>query len=231
MYKPPKYGEGKRYSALWTKKKSWGLTAMDFSLIWQTIITFLFGVLALRVAGRKSLAQMTVAETVVMIAVGTILIEPLVGKDLWKTFGAVSIIITTLYILEYIQLKWPFLEKVFTGKAVMVIEEGKIKMDNLRKLRMTVEQLEIHLRRASITRIEEVRHATIEPNGQLGFVLEESAQPITKGDYMRLMERIKILELLLRGKDNNNHFSDISSRGFEQSDKDLFGEVKAEEKS
>lgn len=200
---------------------------MDFSLIWQTVLTFVFGVLALRVAGRKSLAQMTVAETVVMIAVGTILIEPLVGKNIWKTFGAVGIIIITLYILEYMQLKWPFLEKVFTGEAVMVIEEGKINMDNLRKLRMTIEQLEIHLRRASVTRIEEVRYATIEPNGQLGFVLKESAQPITKGDYRKLMEKIALLELLLRGKNEHHQLPDLSSPGYNSS-VDLFGEVKKE---
>lgn len=171
---------------------------MDFTLIWQTILTFIFGILALRVAGRKSLAQTTVAETVVMIAVGTILIEPLVGKDLWRTFAAVIIMISTLYILEYVQLKWPFLEQVFTGKAVIVIENGKIKMDNLRKLRMTVEQLEIHLRQASVTRIGEVKYATIEPNGQLGYVLTESAEPLTKADYQRLMAKLESMERLLR---------------------------------
>ena len=134
---------------------------MDFTLIWQTIFTFIFGIVALRVAGRKSLAQTTVAETVVMIAVGTVLIEPLVGKDIWRTFGAVIVIISTLYLLEYVQLKWPLLERVFTGKAVIVIEDGQLQPDNLRKLRMTVEQLEIYLRQASVTRIAEVKYATI----------------------------------------------------------------------
>lgn len=205
---------------------------MDFSIIWQTILTFIFGVLALRVAGRKSLAQMTVAETVVMIAVGTVLIEPLVGKDLWKTFGAVAVIITTLYILEYLQLKWPFLQKVFTGEAVIIIENGKMKIDSLRKLRMTVEQLEIHLRQASITHIEEVKYATIEPNGQLGFILEDSAQPITKADYMKLMNKVEAIELLLRGSTNTSQQTRLQSHA--QSDRfgeDLFTEVKAEAKT
>jgi len=199
---------------------------MDVTLIWQTILTFIFGILALRVAGRKSLAQTTVAETVVMIAVGTILIEPLVGKDIWRTFGAVIIMIATLYILEYLQLKWPFLEKVFTGKAVIIIEDGKIIMENLRKLRMTVQQLEIHLRQASVTRIEEVKFATIEPNGQLGFVLNESAEPLTKADYQRLMDKLESIERLLRGSPEPDGRPEKQAlTRFDQSAEDLFTEV------
>ena len=197
---------------------------MDVTLIWQTMLTFVFGILALRVAGRKSLAQTTVAETVVIIAVGTILIEPLVGKDIWRTFGAVIIIITTLYILEYVQLKWPFLEKVFTGKAIIVIEDGKIQPDNLRKLRMTVKQLQIHLRQASINRIEEVKYATIEPNGQLGFVLQENAEPITKADYKKMMDKIEALERLICGSQGTE--SQSLSR-LERPADDLFTEVEA----
>lgn len=201
---------------------------MDFTLIWQTIFTFVFGIIALRIAGRKSLAQTTVAETVVMIAVGTVLIEPLVGKDMWRTFGAVTIIITTLYILESVQLKWPFLEQVLTGKAVVVIENGDIQTDNLRKLRMTVDQLEVYLRQASVTRIEEVKYATIEPNGQLGFILNESAEPLTKADYQKLMDKLASIEKLLSGTlEPNNH---TLSR-FEQPQDNLFSEVERESKA
>lgn len=201
---------------------------MDFTLLWQTIFTFVFGIIALRIAGRKSLAQTTVAETVVMIAVGTVLIEPLVGKDMWRTFGAVTIIIMTLYILEYVQLKWPFMEQILTGKAVVVIEDGHIQTDNLRKLRMTVEQLEIYLRQASVTRVEEVKYATIEPNGQLGFILNENAEPLTKADYQRLMNKLESIERLVGGTVEPN--KQALSR-FEQPADDLFSEVKVTSKA
>ncbi len=200
---------------------------MDFTLIWQTIFTFIFGIVALRVAGRKSLAQTTVAETVVMIAVGTVLIEPLVGKDIWRTFGAVIVIISTLYLLEYVQLKWPLLERVFTGKAVIVIEDGQLQPDNLRKLRMTVEQLEIYLRQASVTRIAEVKYATIEPNGQLGFILNESAEPLTKADYQRLMDKLEDIERVLRGTAEPNRQRPV---GVKQPADNLFSAAKAQAK-
>lgn len=170
---------------------------MDINFVWQTVITYIFGVLALRLAGRKSLSQMTAAETVVMIAVGTILIEPLVGKEMWKTFAAVIIVITTLYMLESLQIRWRFLERLFSGTSIVVIEHGQIKLDNLKKIRLTVHQLEMHLRQSSVATIEEVEYATIEPNGQLGYTLKESAQPVTKSDIEMVIKMLKDIETRL----------------------------------
>ncbi|MPN32201.1 hypothetical protein SDC9_179677 [bioreactor metagenome] len=167
---------------------------MDINFIWQTVITFIFGVLALRLAGRKSLSQMTAAETIVMIAVGTILIEPLVGKELWKTFAAVIIVIATLYLLESAQIRWRFLERLFSGTSIVVIEHGQIKLDNLKKIRLTVHQLEMHLRQSSVAKIEEVEYATIEPNGQLGYTLKEAAQSVTKSDIEMIMKMLQTIE-------------------------------------
>lgn len=176
--------------------------AIDYDFIWKTVATFIFGVFALRVAGRKSLAQMTVAETVVMIAIGTILIEPLVGKELYRAYAAVTLIVGALVALEHLQMRWSFLERLFTGKSITVIQNGTIQYENLRKIRMTINQLEMHLRQASIGSFSEVKYATIEPNGQLGFALEERAQPVTKGDIANLIARIdRIEQYLLKGKD------------------------------
>ena len=44
------------------------------NFIWQSVILILTGILLLRIAGRKSIAQMTLAQTVVMISLGTIIV-------------------------------------------------------------------------------------------------------------------------------------------------------------
>ncbi|CQR73709.1 hypothetical protein SOV_31980 [Sporomusa ovata DSM 2662] len=55
---------------------------MDTYKILQTVSVVIIGGLLLRVAGRKSLAQMTVAETVVMISIGSLLVQPLAEESL-----------------------------------------------------------------------------------------------------------------------------------------------------
>ncbi len=77
---------------------------LTFTLGWQTVITIIFGSLILRLAGRKSLSQMTIAQTVVMLAVGTVLIEPLVGTNLTNTYIVVAIAVVTLIFIEYAEI-------------------------------------------------------------------------------------------------------------------------------
>ena len=48
------------------------------------------GILLLRISGRKSISQMTVAQTVVMISIGSLMIQPIVDKSLWRTLLAAS---------------------------------------------------------------------------------------------------------------------------------------------
>jgi uncharacterized membrane protein YcaP (DUF421 family) len=154
---------------------------MDFTFIWQTAFLILSGILLLRIAGRKSISQMTLAQTVVMISLGTIIVQPIVQKSMWKAIAGAAIFVAAIVILEYLQLKFNLFEKFITGKSKVIIQNGQLNIKNLKKLRLTVDQLEMRLRNKGITKLEDVKFATIEPNGQLGYELEGDAKPLTVG--------------------------------------------------
>jgi len=176
---------------------------LDFTLTWKTILTIIYGTLLLRIAGRKSLAQMTIAQTVVMLAVGTVLIEPLVGQEITNTFFVVAIVVGTLIVIEYSEIKFPFLKKLFTGEPVILIEDGQLNRENLKRVRMTIQQLEMELRQASISKVSDIKWATIEPNGRFGFVLKSELQPIGRYEYQYLLNRLEIIENYLKHATNN----------------------------
>ncbi|MEH6989912.1 DUF421 domain-containing protein [Cytobacillus firmus] len=161
---------------------------MNFA--WHSVILVLAGVLLLRVAGRKSISQMTLAQTVVMISIGSIIIQPIIETSVWKTIVAAGIFVGSLILMEYLQVRYNFIEKFITGKSKIVIENGKLKTANMRKLRFTADQLEMRLRTNGITKISDVKMATLEPNGQLGFELMDDAKPLTVGEFKRLMGEI-----------------------------------------
>src|SRR5690625_5277988 len=114
--------------------------SMDFNLIWQAALIIVVGTVLLRIVGRKSVSQMTVAQTVLMIAIGTLLIQPVTNKNIWVTFGIGVVLVITLLAMEYIQLKFDGAEKIITGKSKVIIENGQIKENNLKKLKLTVDQ-------------------------------------------------------------------------------------------
>ncbi|NHH95915.1 hypothetical protein GOICGAJE_04479 [Bacillus sp. MB95] len=157
------------------------------NFIWQSVVLILAGILLLRIAGRKSIAQMTLAQTVVMISLGTIIVQPIVEKSMVKAIGGAAIFVLAILVLEYLQLKSNAFEKFLTGKSKTVIENGQLETKQLQKLRLTVDQLEMRLRNQGISNIQDVKTATIEPNGQLGYELQEDAKPLTIGDFKQLM--------------------------------------------
>ena len=92
------------------------------------------GTIILRIGGRKKISQMTIPQTVMMIAIGTLLIQPVSGRGLWATFGVAGLLVLCLMITEFIQLKFDNAETAISGKAVSVIENGTITESNLKNL-------------------------------------------------------------------------------------------------
>ncbi|WP_017378615.1 DUF421 domain-containing protein [Paenisporosarcina sp. TG-14] len=176
---------------------------MDLNLIWQTVLIFVIGTLILRVSGRKSISQMTIPQTVIMIGIGTLLIQPVTGRGLWTTFGVAAVLVLSLIITEYFQVKFDIAETTLSGKALPVIENGVLNEKNLKKLRLPVDKLEARLRQSGITSINDVQIATIESSGQLGYLLKEAKQPATKEDIRNLIQLIQSGKLNL----NNQRYS------------------------
>lgn len=172
---------------------SWEVIFLDLNLLWKSILIIIFGILLIRFSGRRSISQMTISQTVIMISIGTLLIQPVSEKNIWVTFLIASILIATLLIIEAIQMKWDFLETIFTGRAKVVIENGVINEKNLKKLRLSVDKLEMRLRQNGISSIEDLQWATIEPSGQLGYSFTNKKQLATKEDIDEIHEILTAL--------------------------------------
>jgi uncharacterized membrane protein YcaP (DUF421 family) len=196
---------------------------MELNWIWQTILIFIVGTLILRVGGRKSISQMTISQTIVMIGLGSLLIQPVSGKGLLITFLVAIILTLVMIISEYLELKVDFLETIFSGKAVIVIENGEPNIKNLKKLRLSIDKLEKRLRQTGISSIEDVKYATIEVSGQIGYELKDNKKPLTQEEFIKLMSEItQLKEMVVNNiniqpnqNQNNNIFEEINSEKYE----------------
>ncbi|MGM0875361.1 MAG: DUF421 domain-containing protein [Bacillota bacterium] len=164
---------------------------MDLQFIWKAIVIVIGGVLILRLAGRKSISQLTVAQTVMMIAVGSLIIQPVGDRNIWITMLVTFLMVLTLLFIEYAALKSDVLETFIYGKSLLVVENGQINESNLKKIRLTVDMLEVRLRQQNIEKISDLQWATIEPNGQLGYMLKPGKQYATKDDIQMLKSMIE----------------------------------------
>ncbi|MCQ6277194.1 DUF421 domain-containing protein [Bacillus sp. V3B] len=199
---------------------------MEWDYIWKAILIVFVGTVLLRIAGRKTIPQMTLAETVIMIGIGSLLIQPVAGKNIWTTFLVGGVLVGTLLVMEFIQMKSDSFEKAITGKAKVVIENGMLNEKNLMKLRLSVDQLEMKLRQKSVSKISDVKWATLEPNGQLGFELKQDAQPVTKKEFEDFKQT---MINLIPSNSQLTHINDtlnlINKQYKAESQEDIFAEV------
>lgn len=199
---------------------------MDWDLLWKAVIIVIGGTILLRFAGRKSISQMTLAQTVIMIGIGSLLIQPIAGENIWSTLLVGLFLVLTLIVMEYIQIKGDFFEKFLTGRAKVLIENGVIQEKNLKKIRLTVDQLEMNLRQQSVQRIDDVQWATLESNGRVAMFLKEDAQPVTKKEFKqlsRMLEQVLIQQDLLAKTEQSLPLNNESIPPAEQ--ETLFAEV------
>lgn len=160
------------------------------SVIWKSLLLIFTGAVLLRFAGRKSISQLSVVTTVVMISIGTIIVQPIAEKGIWKAVLAATVFIVFLVAIEWLELKFDSIEHLFTGKAIEVVRDGQILPENMRKLRFTVDKLETRIRQYGITKISDLKSVTLEPNGQVGYELKEEAKPLTVGQFESLVKKL-----------------------------------------
>ncbi|MCR2823691.1 DUF421 domain-containing protein [Lederbergia panacisoli] len=188
---------------------------MDMDLIWKVLLIFAIGTLYLRLSGRKTISQMTMPEAIIMIAFGTMLIQPVTSKSIWTTIVVGAIFILALVITEWIQVKSDLLETIISGKSVPVVEKGQLNEKNLRKLRLTVDKLEERLRQLGISSISHLETATVEVNGKIGYTLKPEKQPATKEDIINLIQLIqtgKMNSSIVSNESDGNIFKEITNK-------------------
>lgn len=158
----------------------------------EAIVISIAGFILLRIAGKKIAARMTPLEIITTLAIGTIIGHAVAESDLWKTIVTMGIFVGILMVFQFIALKWPKFQSLAIGKPTLVMKDGTIIKPNLTKLRMTVDQLELRFRQHGISNLSDVKTATIEVNGQLGYELIESARPVTRREFEQLLHSLQV---------------------------------------
>ncbi|WP_052487526.1 DUF421 domain-containing protein [Gordoniibacillus kamchatkensis] len=157
------------------------------AIVASSVAVVIGGTILLRLSGRKSVLELTLASTVVMIMLGEILSGPLEFRSIWETLLAVGACLAALISIELLQFKLNWLRRLVSGRPLALIDEGRIVEDALRKLRMSKEDLAIRLREQKVERVDDVKRATMETNGKVTIELQPHAKPVTVGDLEKLL--------------------------------------------
>ncbi|MBS4196503.1 DUF421 domain-containing protein [Lederbergia citri] len=159
--------------------------------IFESLAILFVGFCLFRIAGKKTVAEMTGLETITVLAIASATGHAISENGLLKTIFVLCTLIALLLLTQFLTTKFNIFEKLFIGKETLVIQNGIIISNNLKKLRMTIEQLEGRLRENGISSITDVKTASIEVTGELGYELMKHAKPVTLGELEQTLNQLQ----------------------------------------
>ncbi|MDQ0272315.1 DUF421 domain-containing protein [Cytobacillus purgationiresistens] len=169
----------------------------------RTICAVVLIMIITRMLGKQTIAQMTYHGFVAAITLGSITANLAFNLSLKSWLLAFSLITFSgvLYMLTLAALKSRNARNWISGKPTVVVENGKILEQNLKKLKLTLDTLTQELREKDIFDIEEVEYAVFELNGRISVLRKPEYLPVIRRDLGISSNKIAFpIELIMDGK-------------------------------
>ena len=135
----------------------------------RTVLLYLVLIAVVRLMGKRQIGQMEPSEFVVTMLVANLASIPMQDGAIPLYTGVVPIV-TVLgveLVLSALSMKSTRLRKLLCGKPVILVENGNILQKNLKKTRITLDELTGHLREKDVLDLQSVQYAILETNGNL----------------------------------------------------------------
>ncbi|NPV91561.1 MAG: DUF421 domain-containing protein [Firmicutes bacterium] len=151
---------------------------------WKTVLAFAAVLLYARLLGKEQISQLTFYDYVTGITFGNLAGQLAFSEDnrVFEHFWILTLFVGIAYFLAYATTKNRPLRKLIEGEPTIVIHNGKILEQNMKKMRYNMENLLTQLREKDIFRISEVEYAILETNGVLSVLPKSQHRPLTPGD-------------------------------------------------
>lgn len=153
---------------------------------WQEVIVrTMLAVIVLffmtKLLGKRQVSQLSMFEYITGITIGNIAGFISLNLDTTWYLGLLSLTVwvSCSFGIELLQMKSKRMRDFIDGKGTVLIEHGKVLEHNLRKERLTSDELMEQLRKRSAFKFADVEMAIMEPSGDINVLLKEENQPLT----------------------------------------------------
>ncbi len=141
-------------------------------IVIRATVAFFLIFLLTRVVGRRELSSMEPFDLILLVVLGDLVQQGVTQSDysLTGTLLAIATFGVLSVVLSYTNFKVRRLRPLLQGEPIVLVEHGRPIEGNLRRERITVEELAAEARLQSISSISDVRWAVLETNGKISFL-------------------------------------------------------------
>ncbi|WP_075981682.1 DUF421 domain-containing protein [Bacillus massilinigeriensis] len=155
-----------------------------FEIILRSLLYLITLLLMTRIIGKKQLSELSLFEYISGITIGSIAGEVIMGLDgnIFHGVLAIGIFGIATVLVDILTMKSKKMRELIDGNATVLIKDGKILEENLKKEKYTIDELTSLLRQKNVFKLADVEFAVLEPKGDLSVLLKRDKQPLTPKD-------------------------------------------------
>jgi uncharacterized membrane protein YcaP (DUF421 family) len=161
------------------------MTALILSygtIIFSSVSVYLFIVVAIRLSGKKELAQLSVIDLVFILLISNAVQNAMVGTD--SSLGGGLVAATSLFIVNYlfkrIMYHFPKFSKLVQGEPALLIYHGQLNRKNMIAAKISMKEIMEVIREHGVAVVEQVDLAVLEVDGNISVMSHEFKQKTTK---------------------------------------------------
>jgi uncharacterized membrane protein YcaP (DUF421 family) len=145
-------------------------------LVIRTVFVFFLILIVTRAVGRRELSSMEPFDLILLVVLGDLVQQGVTQSD-YSLTGATMVIVTIAVLVvgtAWLSYRFRSLRPVLEGEPVVLIADGRVLQRNLRRERITLEELGAEARLAQIGSLDDVRYALLETNGKVSFLTDST---------------------------------------------------------
>ena len=154
------------------------------SVLIKGYMSLIFLFLVIKMLGKKQVSQLNVFDYVIGISLGNLAAEMTINSDINVLTGLLAMVIygSCSLFVSFITNKSIVARRIISGVPIVLIEHGKISKEQLKKVKLDVNDLLQDAREDGIFDISKVDYAIMEVSGKVTFLLKASEEPLTGKD-------------------------------------------------
>ncbi len=149
----------------------------------RTLLLYIVIVAAVRLMGKRQISELQTSELVVTLLISNLASVPMqdTGKPLVGGLVPISVLVICEIFASGLMVKNGFFRRMICGRPIIVIYNGEVQQREMRRLRMTTEDLFEQLRQKDVFSIRDVAYAIVETNGKLSVIKKPDKEQPTAG--------------------------------------------------
>lgn len=150
----------------------------------RTVILYMIILFVMRIMGKAELSKMSPFQLIISFMIAELAAIPIESPDVSMITG-VTAIFTLLFLqvlISFLSTKSERIKNFFSGTPSILINKGRININEMKKMRITINDLMEQLRIGGCPSITDVEYAVMESNGELSIIQKNASRPVTPKD-------------------------------------------------